>query len=116
MALIYQFNNIAKITVDFSDEFEMFDASISHEALKVMIKGQRVSKLGYHEIWMSIHGFGNFIATGGRLYHWTIKTINGSWSDGQLNIGITEADEWKESLKNQNWWKGFGYSYYIIMH
>ena len=102
-------DDISKITVAFANEFEMFDESLSHKSLKIEIEGQIIYK-DEHE-WSSANGFGNFIASKGRIYHWTIKVIEAL--DQHLNIGIIEADAWKETLKKQNWWNSsYGYSYY----
>ena len=100
--------DIAKITLEFGNEYEIFDGSLSHQNINITngelaFKALMLQRTGDKSV------FGTVVAVLGRKYHWKLKVIGDEVDD--INIGIIEADKC-ELNKNGFWWNKCGISYY----
>ena len=106
----FSIDDIAKIIVEFGNEYEQFDATVSGTGMKGTTiefgEDNLTAKfLGYNE-----SAFGLIEAVPGCIYHWKIKLIEvGGHS---VNIGIVEADKMETQDAAYFWGYEYGYSYY----
>lgn len=99
--------DILKIILAYSNIFDMFDKSTSHELIKIEKDGTLIDgNLGRKST-----AFGTMTASPGVKYHWQLNIIkSGSGTDNRINIGIVEADMCNN--KDTWWFAKYGYSYY----
>ena len=83
--------DLAKVICDFTFETEQFNQAISSMMINVRNNGQSV----YNEkIMGGGNGYGDFIATPDRMYHWKLKVTERN--DGELYVGLIQADKCEE--------------------
>ena len=105
-------DNIFKIALKFATEYEkfVFNEELSNPALSVEEDGRVVRKVENNS--KDCGTFGTVVAKPGHSYHWQIKVIE--ITGNHLNIGIVEAKEYEQCLKNDTYWynRDYGYSYW----
>ena len=107
---------VSAIVTQYGKECDIFDRSLSHEALSIEDDGSTLAANRY--ISSRFSGFGTIIARPGRKYHWKLKIVQKSGYNNHLdnNFGVIEATKCAES-NNYYWWSSYGqsnygYSYY----
>ena len=108
----FSINDIAKIILEFGDQYEKFDPSISVEAVRFADDDLTTFFNEDDDIYYSQSSFGLIDAIPGYQYHWKVKIAS---YDYRGNIGIIQADKCKVIRDNvtEYWWnKPYGYSYY----
>ena len=121
IAAKFTIKDIIKIIVEFAEEIEIFDASISSKYIKLEEDNCSVFFPSRHEraeygipqapnpVEFSASVFGIVDATPGHKYHWKIKIIG----DTNPNIGIIEADKClaeRDEFADHWWIESYGYS------
>ena len=93
----FSHNDIVKVMLEFSDEFEYFDPSISSHVIKYS-HDKRTIGLKREPLVCGESAFGAINAKPGGEYYWELKLLKNCLF---VNIGIVEADK---LLPNQGYW------------
>ena len=101
--------DIAKIIIEFADEYEQFDPEKTSKDLKLENDNLDVYLPTIASL-LTARSFGLLDATPGRKYHWKIKILD----EMSGNIGIIEADKYISFSKGTDgwWYYPYGYAYY----
>lgn len=112
----FSIKDILKLIVEFAKNYEAFtfDPALSKKSLKIENEGRIVCKTELDH--SNCNTFGTVVAEPGSLYHWKVKIVSMSEniSGKTLNLGVIEANECEECLKEDILWhlQKYGYSYW----
>ena len=119
----FSIDDIAKIMIEFSEEYDKFDAKIvdfnvKHGTLDLENDDQTISHYNVGNDWesYSMTGYGIVEAIAGRKYHWKLQIIDKTID---ANIGIIDAKlqngKTGKDITECIWWEeDDGFSYYSI--
>ena len=125
VSTVFSMDNIAKIVIEFGNEYEEFDIRVSHQYLVFDDESNSISitEADIEDPDADIEvvsGFGKIDAISGHKYHWKLQLLE----ESKIKVGIVEADKLKQYPgffnENHHWWlRSWGYAYYYksyILH
>lgn len=115
LCLELSFDDIIKIVIEFGEAFECFEKSLMSQNMNVNDDGTILTQTSSLFKYKTVNAFGVFTAVPGHRYHWKVQLIqveNEQGKETRTNIGVIEADKYKENLDKLWCCRGNGYSYY----
>ena len=102
--------DITQIIIKFSNEYDIFDRTISCNFAKINASDNITEFPDNYELENddTASAYGELTARPGRKYQWRLKLL----SDGDANIGIIRAHDTNRRYSQYWWERRYGYSYF----